>query len=301
LVRILNNITQFSYLGRYNVVQYSWSGFPDPRYEATVYYTTVVFPATISVHCGSDAIDLLLNPAKMASSSRGIYELPSMYYGVVSRSVVNRICIGGKPFHTQVPDWFSMTALSATLAEYYLSSVPLFIVGRSAKSNTGKFVEKKRDSTHSEEYGDLERMDRLTPPVNTIEVYHFDPVLKGIRAMGTNKQMVTFERRFLPMTYALSILRNRSAAAKLFRHLWREVLRTRKFADRATIIWGIIFHMSRRIWQRVLDRIEGEKAPAKWTQSRTEVSDISEAVQILEQTAVGWPAEPDQLLRLTRQ
>jgi hypothetical protein len=299
LVRALHAITPFTHLGSPEVVQYSWPGFPDRKLESSVQYNVAQFPAVVTPARGEDAIRLLLDPAKMASSSKSIYHLPSLYYGVVSRKTVNSICIDGSPFHTKVPDWFTMTMLSASVAEYYLASVPLFIIGRSGRSNTGRFVRARTDNSHAEEYGTLEGMDSMTPPVNTIEVYHFDPILKAIRAAGATDHIRTFEQKFLPMTYALSSLRNPSQAVKILCHLYNRVLRNHTFVDRIAMSGGVVFHLSKRVWQRVVQSVTSAK-PSKLTQSVSGVADVSQVIQILEQTAVGWPAEQGQLVKFAR-
>ncbi len=64
-----------------------------------------------------------------------VCELPSLYYGFVHRSVIDKCMKNGKYFHSITPDAYSAFATSMNITDYIFSYTPFCIAGISGKSN----------------------------------------------------------------------------------------------------------------------------------------------------------------------
>ena len=82
------------------------------------------------------------------SFKKSLYELPSIYRGVVSRSIIEHIKerSDGKYFHSMSPDIYSAIVLAASVDTYYYSTKPYSVFGQSQHSTGASYLYSEKQS-----------------------------------------------------------------------------------------------------------------------------------------------------------
>jgi len=125
---------------KYGCAAISWHGasyyWPCCVIDRAPNFLTIPLKNSISRRNGDSMLREVL------SFKRSLYELPSIYLGVISRKIINTIKekSNGQFFHALSPDFYSAIVLSAAVGTYYFSTKPYSIFGQSQHSMGAAFL-----------------------------------------------------------------------------------------------------------------------------------------------------------------
>jgi glycosyltransferase involved in cell wall biosynthesis len=168
-----------------------WPNFPNPLIAGRIvfgdYRLAVVFP--------NNQREL----ARCASSGgERIENLPSIYYGLVSSEAMTRLRErSGTWFDSFAPDYYTNFALAGVATRSVVIDYPLFIIGKSGKSNTARTI-RSESHQHLEEYAHS-TLDDLVPNSPWWRACVGDAMAKALRRVGRQDLLSRFD---LPEVYS---------------------------------------------------------------------------------------------------
>lgn len=110
---------------------YFWPDAPVPQHGRLTLNGTGIHKSNVEIRQAPEWIKKTI----AFQSSLYVCDLPSLYYGFVHRSVIDKAMKDGKYFRSITPDAYSAFATACHIKEYVYSNRPFVIAGISGKSN----------------------------------------------------------------------------------------------------------------------------------------------------------------------
>ena len=160
---------------RWDYCVYTWPDFPLSEIANRLCVTTYADPDRVC-----SGMEALIAMADMpAAGPRG----PSVYHGMIHRSLIDEALATGPVFQGRIPDYFSGTLFAALADSFLQVTFPASIAGLSGKSNGAAHIIKGEANAVRDEFLQLSLSENLhfheaLPQVNLSCVYISDAVLR---------------------------------------------------------------------------------------------------------------------------